>query len=434
MACGADDTSNHAGAGGQQSTTGGRNAGGGPVIVAGGTRNDTGAGGGGVSTPVNVGGATSATSGGLGGGGSAGAPDGGATSDGGTNSGGISSGGGSANGGGITSEGGTNSGGDGGAGGGAGTGDGGDEQCSLPTTLRCVFDGDTCTSDEQCPHTMVCDGGCRPAPAFGEPCTSDWRCGDPAPGHTRAVCDQFAKVCVPPYEFPLRCISSNQCDDANVCRIVLGGQLQCATPTSTSQQVTSKWGDNCSFYACQSGLHCAQSPPLIPVAAPASTTPVPTSGSPNCDGPLAFPNKALETMVRNTIGIRGRDLTASDVSTLTTLRYLGDSQIGELYGIECLRNLRTLELEGVAIRDSSRIAGLTNLASLSVRLTSVKDLGPLSGLTNLKSLSVTDSLVESVAPLSSLTGLTSLNLARNHIADVLPLRQLQALVSLDFEQ
>ena len=169
-----------------------------------------------------------------------------------------------------------------------------------------------------------------------------------------------------------------------------------------------------------------------------------------CEGADLFPDPDLKSAVGP------GDLICEDVCLLQVLRASAPTPPGgirDLQGLQCLLDLRWLDLSGNQVADLDPVAGLIRLSILTLSqnlITSVEplrnlarllaldlshnqisDLGPLGGLSALAGLNGADNRVSEIGPLGGLTELNRLDLSQNQIVDIGPLRSLTQLQKLD---
>jgi len=119
----------------------------------------------------------------------------------------------------------------------------------------------------------------------------------------------------------------------------------------------------------------------------------------------------------------------SGLTSLTKLVLFGNS-ISDISALSELASLEVLDLSSNSITDINALSGLTSLTSLDLGNDSISDVSALSGLTSLEQLSLCGNQIENVSVLSGLTSLTSLDLRNNSISDVSALDGLTSLASL----
>jgi hypothetical protein len=146
-----------------------------------------------------------------------------------------------------------------------------------------------------------------------------------------------------------------------------------------------------------------------------------------------FEDANLEAAIRTALSVSAQeDLTCGLIYQLTGL-WAFSLGITSLRGVQNLRNLRYLSLDGNSISDISALSGLANLTGLNLSSNSISDLGPLSGLTSLTSLSLGYNSISDLGPLSGLTNLPYVNLGHNSISDISALSGLTGLTSLHLD-
>jgi len=103
---------------------------------------------------------------------------------------------------------------------------------------------------------------------------------------------------------------------------------------------------------------------------------------------IAFPDPALEAVIREQLGVPVGDIQDSDLETLDVL-----------------------DASGLGIVDITGLAHCVNLEVLNLSENAIADISELVGLQNLTMLDLSDNPLEEIAPLAELTALTSLSLA-----------------------
>ena len=145
------------------------------------------------------------------------------------------------------------------------------------------------------------------------------------------------------------------------------------------------------------------------------------SSAPDCDL-VQFEDAELESAVRAGLGKPTGRLSAADLSSLTELT---TQSIFSLSGIECLRNLGTLDIGSLPpgkVKDLRPLAGLTQLTSLNINRNPVASLEPLGKLPHLQQLfaaKIREPL--DVTPLGSAAQLELLDLGGDTVPDLAPL-------------
>ena len=123
---------------------------------------------------------------------------------------------------------------------------------------------------------------------------------------------------------------------------------------------------------------------------------------------VVFADSSLESVVQLAIGDGSAPPTLEGVLRLTQLE-ASDSDIGDLGGIEHLRNLQSLDLASNRIEDITPLAALTGLRMLDLANNAVSDLSPLRELPDLQVLILDGNPIESLDVLLELPALTSLD-------------------------
>jgi len=161
------------------------------------------------------------------------------------------------------------------------------------------------------------------------------------------------------------------------------------------------------------------------------------SGISNCvrvDCPInpvvVFPDAALDSVVREHIGLPSGDIHASDIDTVIELN--GDETgISDLTGMEYFTSLLMLHLSFNSIDDLTPLQGLVSLEGLHINMNDITDLSPLVGLVNLVQISAGQNSIDDIAILAGLTKLQSVRLNDCDVTDFSPLYNLPALEWLD---
>lgn len=144
------------------------------------------------------------------------------------------------------------------------------------TALLCVRPSDVCSSAAECGRGETCDGYCRPAPGFGEHCSTSCR----AP----LWCHAIADICLPYTLSSPDCdLGSAQCPEGNECRPASIGSSRnhdCSSLGCDPQKCRRPFQVvSCLAFACAQGTYCAAtdcSPNLaVGSACPPDETPSP---------------------------------------------------------------------------------------------------------------------------------------------------------------
>ena len=144
-----------------------------------------------------------------------------------------------------------------------------------------------------------------------------------------------------------------------------------------------------------------------------------------------IPDPNLERAIREEIGLLAdRPVTQLVMNQLTGLD-AGNSQIGDLTGLEHATNLKWIDLHQNNISDLKPLADLTHLERLSLWGNPISDLSPIANLIQLRGLDLGGCDVSDITPLANLTQLEWLTLHWNHlIEDITPLANLTRLTDL----
>ena len=140
---------------------------------------------------------------------------------------------------------------------------------------------------------------------------------------------------------------------------------------------------------------------------------------------------SLERAIREKLGLPVETpLTQLVMNQLTGLD-AGNSQIGDLTGLEHATNLKWIDLHQNNISDLKPLADLTHLERLSLWGNPISDLSPIANLIQLRGLDLGGCDVSDITSLANLTQLEWLTLHWNHlIVDISPLANLTQLTQL----
>jgi len=107
----------------------------------------------------------------------------------------------------------------------------------------------------------------------------------------------------------------------------------------------------------------------------------------------------------------------------TYFDFQGHENLKDINGLEKVKSLRVLDLDGTGVSDVGPLAVLTNLQWLDLTGTGVSDVGPLAALKNLEWLDLSGTEVSDVGPLAALTNLLGLDIRGTSV----PEEQVEAL-------
>jgi len=88
---------------------------------------------------------------------------------------------------------------------------------------------------------------------------------------------------------------------------------------------------------------------------------------------VIFPDKILESVIREKIGKSTGPIYESDLSEITYLRIIG---INDLRGLEYCKNLTKIEFYNTEISDITPLSNLTNLEELRIDSNNISDVTP----------------------------------------------------------
>ncbi len=145
---------------------------------------------------------------------------------------------------------------------------------------------------------------------------------------------------------------------------------------------------------------------------------------------ITFPDKNLETIVRDALGKPfGEEILSTELAQLTELR-IKNSSVSDITGLEYCTNLTFLEIRETPITNISPLSSLTNLTRLELFENQISDIAPLSKLTKLEFMGLGENPLKDISPLSTLTNLIVADLVNNQISDISPLASLTNLTIL----
>lgn len=144
------------------------------------------------------------------------------------------------------------------------------------------------------------------------------------------------------------------------------------------------------------------------------------------DEVVIFKDKLFEQEIRRNLNIPTRDITKKDMRELTSLS-ISSVPIKNISGIEHADNLSSLKIVNAQISDISALSTLSKLDFLSLHENQISDLTALSHLTNLKTLDLALNKISDISPLSNLVKLDNLSLNINQIRNIEPLYALKNL-------
>ncbi len=111
---------------------------------------------------------------------------------------------------------------------------------------------------------------------------------------------------------------------------------------------------------------------------------------------IAFPDKNLETIIRNTLDKPSdEEILSTDLAKLKELS-IQNSNVFDLTGLEYCINLTFLEIRGAPVTDISPLSSLTKLSALHIFNTQINEISPISNLTELRTLGFGESPVRDI--------------------------------------
>ncbi len=209
-----------------------------------------------------------------------------------------------------------------------------------------------CAEGEDCEDFI-----CEPGPCV--PDCEDKECGDDGCGEPCGSCDE-GESCQDFACEPGPCIPD--CDGKEC------GDDGCGEPCGVCDE-----GEDCEVFTCEPGPCvpdcdgkacgddgcgdvCGDCPEGIDCVEGACVAEGP------CDGAVDFPDAVLAEIVRTAINKPDGDITAADLSGLTTLNannMMDGAGIADLTGLECAKNLNTANLASNAITNVAALSGLS---------------------------------------------------------------------------
>lgn len=145
---------------------------------------------------------------------------------------------------------------------------------------------------------------------------------------------------------------------------------------------------------------------------------------------IQIPDKALESIVRKTIGKAKGDIFYNDIKQVTAI-YEEGKGIKSLEGLQHFKKLKQLQLSRSEIEDINVLSKMPQLEFLDLQGGKITDVTPLSALKNLKTLSLSKNNITDISALSGLSNLDSLYLTDNKITDISLLKNLKKLKYID---
>ncbi|MFC4386672.1 carboxypeptidase regulatory-like domain-containing protein, partial [Gracilibacillus marinus] len=150
---------------------------------------------------------------------------------------------------------------------------------------------------------------------------------------------------------------------------------------------------------------------------------------------VQFDSAAVETAVKEQLGVYHRDVTTSDMLKLNHL-YMEDYTLEAnttFEGLQFAENLKSLSVYGdIEVQytiDYSVLSEITSLTDLSLNYLQIETIDFLSTLSNLESLRIYGNAITNIEVLAELSNLDHLDLDGNPIQDLTPLLELDQLSS-----
>ncbi|MCP4112310.1 MAG: leucine-rich repeat domain-containing protein [Desulfobacteraceae bacterium] len=145
---------------------------------------------------------------------------------------------------------------------------------------------------------------------------------------------------------------------------------------------------------------------------------------------VCFPDKNLETVIREAINKPTGYIQKSDLQGLTELEAVV-KYIDNIEGLQYCTNLTWLRLVWNRISDISALAGLTDLTVLGLQINQISDISALADMADLTKLDLRGNGISDISALARLTDLTELDLSRNRIIDINALADMTNLTVLE---
>ncbi|MBD3332415.1 hypothetical protein GF356_06165 [candidate division GN15 bacterium] len=161
------------------------------------------------------------------------------------------------------------------------------------------------------------------------------------------------------------------------------------------------------------------------------------SGISNCvsitclvDQVIVFPDEALDSLVRATVGMQTGDIHLSDVEGMDELM-AEDVGISDLSGLESCTDLKRVILPGSNISDLTPLASLPQLLTLNLINNNVTSISQLSQMGTVIQLHLGENPISDISSLSNMTQLEWLRLNSTKVTDFSPIYSLPSLKELD---
>ncbi len=146
---------------------------------------------------------------------------------------------------------------------------------------------------------------------------------------------------------------------------------------------------------------------------------------------VAFPDSALERVIRQYIHKPTGPILSSDVDTVTQVDAPGQG-IGDITGLEYFTSLRILMIPSNNINDISPLSYLHQLGELDITFNHISDLTPLTGHESIYLLHIGENPINNISALSSITALRQFWLYETQVTDFSPLYNLPHLEDIHF--
>jgi len=116
-----------------------------------------------------------------------------------------------------------------------------------------------------------------------------------------------------------------------------------------------------------------------------------------------------------------------EIIKLEDLDVNGNMLISDLYPIDQMSSLKSLDVSGTLISDLFPVRNLTKLISLNISVTDIADLDPIRYNTKIRELYLDSTLVRSIEPISGFDSLEILHLSGSSVEDLAPVRTMAKL-------
>ena len=106
------------------------------------------------------------------------------------------------------------------------------------------------------------------------------------------------------------------------------------------------------------------------------------------------------------------------------------NDIETLEGLQYAKNLKTLVITDLGIKDISVLSHISNLEKVDMILNNIEDISPLAKNINLKEIDLDTNMVSDIGPLAALSNMEYIVISGNDVTDISPLAELKKLKSI----